>query len=365
MNTGTSLNDAGSDMESIPMDKKTADALTEVEKDALGEISNICMGTCATTLSTLLGKRVVITTPKVMISSGNEYLREYEKPVVATEVDYIQGLDGHNVFLLKKEDALLITNLLMGGNQTEEELADMYLSAMSEVMNQMVGASSTALANILNVHINISPPKTTEFSLEDEIVESVFPQEMLVRINFLMEIEGLLVSNIMQFMPLRFAKKLAESLLLGNEPEPAPAAKSKPKKAPAPSNVRAESGAKPPAPERPEPEAQEKKPVKISAARFQSFDEEEKDFQTPNQQNMDLIIDVPLNVTVVLGRAKKSIKEILDMNLGSVIVLDRLAGEMVDVMVNGKMFARGEVVVIDDNYGVRITEVMTPGRVKM
>lgn len=363
MNTGTSVNDTGSDMESVPMDKKT-DALTEVEKDALGEISNICMGTCATTLSTLLGKRVVITTPKVVISRGNEYLREYEKPVVATEVDYTQGLDGRNVFLLKKEDALLITNLLMGGDQTEEELADMYLSAMSEVMNQMVGASSTALANILNVHINISPPVTTEFSLEDEIVGSVFPKEMLVRISFLMEIEDLLVSNIMQFMPLRFAKKMAESLLIDNEP--APAVESKPKKAPAPPKARAESPAPPPAPAHPDPEEQEKKPVKISAARFQSFDEEENDFQTPiQQQNMDLIIDVPLNVTVVLGRAKKSIKEILDMNLGSVIVLDRLAGEMVDVMVNGKMFARGEVVVIDDNYGVRITEVMTPGRLKM
>lgn len=363
MNTGTSVNDTGLDMDNIPMNKET-DALTEEEKDALGEISNICMGTCATTLSTLLGKRVVITTPKVLISAGNEYLREYEKPVVATEVDYTQGLDGHNIFLLKKEDALLITNLLMGGGQTEEELADMYLSAMSEVMNQMVGASSTALANILNVHINISPPVTTEFSIEDEIVESVFSQEMLVRISFRMEIEDLLVSNIMQFMPLRFAKKLAESLLIGNKPEPA--AESKPKKAPAPPKAREETRAQPPAPERAAPEAQEKKPVKISAARFQSFDEEEeKDFHSPSQQNMDLIIDVPLNVTVVLGRAKKCIREVLDMNLGSVIVLDRLAGEMVDVMVNGKMFARGEVVVIDDNYGVRITEVMTPGRVKM
>jgi flagellar motor switch protein FliN/FliY len=363
MNTGTSWNDTGLDMESTPMNTKP-DILTEEEKDALGEISNICMGTSATTLSTLLGKRVVITMPRVTISKGNEYLREYEKPVVATAVYYTQGLDGYNIFLLKKEDALLITNLLMGGEQSEEDLEEMYLSAVSEVMNQMVGASSTALANILNVQINISPPTTMEYSSEDEIVESAFPTGTLVRISFRMEIEGLLVSNIMQFMPLRFAKTLAESLLIGNEPEPEPPVDTRPKNEPASSQVQQDRAAHY-ASVYAEPQEQAKQPVKIRAARFQSFDEEEKEMGSTSQQNMDLIIDVPLNVTVVLGRAKKSIREILEMNLGSVIVLDRLAGEMVDVMVNGKMFARGEVVVIDDNYGVRITEVMTPSNVKM
>lgn len=370
MKTGTSLNDTGLDMENT-LNGMNEEVLSDDEKDALGEISNICMGTSATTLSSLLGKRVVITTPKVTISKGNEYLREYEKPVVATTVEYTQGLDGHNIFLLKKEDALLITNLLMGMEQTEEEMGDLYLSAVSEVMNQMVGASSTALANILNVHVNISPPTTMEFDSEDQIVESAFPTGMLVRISFRMEIEDMLVSNIMQFMPLRFAKKLAESLLVGNtEPEPVEV---KPMNAPAtnvtptPSVSSAQSErAQQLATAYAEPKEQaNKKPVKISAAKFQSFDEGDADMSSTSQQNMDLIIDVPLNVTVVLGRAKKSIREILDMNLGSVIVLDRLAGEMVDVMVNGKMFARGEVVVIDDNYGVRITEVMTPSSVKM
>ena len=360
MNTGTSWNDTGLDMEKTPMNEMPEEILTDEEKDALGEISNICMGTSATTLSSLLGQRVVITTPKLTISKGDEYLREYEKPVVATTVEYTQGLDGHNIFLLKKEDALLITNLLMGTDQTEEEIGDLYLSAVSAVMNQMVGASSTALANILNVHVNISPPTTMEFSSEDEIVESAFPTGMLVRISFRMEIEGLLVSNIMQFMPLRFAKKLAESLLVGTVPEP-PADPVMPTPAQQAQNERAQQFASAYA----EPPRESKKPVKISAAKFQSFDEEDSDMASTSQQNMDLIIDVPLNVTVVLGRAKKSIREILDMNLGSVIVLDRLAGEMVDVMVNGKMFARGEVVVIDDNYGVRITEVMTPSSVKM
>ncbi len=358
MNTVTS--DTGADMENTLMNNNPV-TLTDDEKDTLGEIGNICMGTSATTFSTLLGKRVVITTPNVTISNGNEYLREFEKPVVVTRVNYTQGLDGLNIFLLKKEDALLITNLLMGGDQSEEELAEMYLSAISEVMNQMVGASSTALANLLNVHVNISPPITTEFSRDDQDSEAVFPDEMFVRISFRMEIEDFLESSIMQFMPVRFAKKLAESLLSGNNPEPKTVVKpvimpeKKAESAPKSSSVQ------PPSYQAvPEPEENQKKPVKISTARFQSFDDEtEKKETRASQHNMDLIIDVPLNVTVVLGRAKKSIREVLDLNLGSVIVLDRLAGEMVDVMVNGKMFARGEVVVIDDNYGVRITEVMT------
>lgn len=355
MNSGTSANDGG---------LKTAEArigdealgLSGEEKDTLGEIGNICMGTCATTLSTLLGKRVLITTPTVTTCRGNEYLEEYEKPVVATEVSYTEGLDGNNVFLLKKEDALLITNVLMGGEQTEEEIGDMYLSAISEVMNQMVGASSTALADILHVNINISPPTTTEFIREDQIIEDVFSKEMLVRINFRMEIEDLLASNIMQLMPYEFAKNLADSLMNGSQTSPVEASpKTKPDsgKEMKPGGMYAadlNAGAC---------EAKESKPVKIRAAKFQSFGENGNDL--PNgvpQQNIDLIIDVPLQVTVVLGKTKKSIREILDMGIGSVIVLDRLAGEMVDVLVNGKMFARGEVVVIDDNYGVRITEMI-------
>jgi len=322
------------------------------------------MGTCATTLSTLLGKRVVITTPMVSLCKGNEYLEEYEKPVVATEVSYTCGLDGNNVFLLKKEDALSITGVLMGGGQTEDEIGDMYLSAMSEIMNQMIGSSSTALADILHVGINISPPVTTEFSREDQIFESVFSNQVLVRISFRMEIEDLLVSNIMQMMPYEFAKKLVVSLLNEGPQEPAEN-KAPVKTADLPVKEDVLNVMDSPEPKKKTQEIKERKPVELRTAKFQSFDEESPETMTQaSQQNIDLIIDVPLQVTVVLGKSKKSIREILDMGMGSVIVLDRLAGEMVDVLVNGKVFARGEVVVIDDNYGVRITEMMS-GQIKM
>ena len=356
MNSGTSVNELSLDNEKELCAVGEA-ILSNDEKDALGEIGNICMGTSATTLSELLGKRVVITTPRVTTCTGKEYLREYEKPVVATAVTYIQGLVGHNVFVLKKDDALAITGLLMGGGSSEEEIGELYLSAISEVMNQMVGSSSTALANILHVHVNISPPETTEFAEEDEIIEKVFSDEMLIRINFRMEIEDFLVSNIMQLMPFAFGKKLAGSLLNKEEQKPV----EQPKKVAAADNRNRGSMEK-----RMEESVVEraqkddKKTMELKAAKFQSFDANDIS-QAGNalQQNIDLIIDVPLQVTVVLGKTKKSIREILDLGMGSVIVLDRLAGEMVDVLINGKEFARGEVVVIDDNYGIRITEMMS------
>jgi flagellar motor switch protein FliN/FliY len=339
--------------------------LNDFEKDTLGEIGNICMGTCATTLSALLGKRVVITAPRVSICTGSEYLEEYERPVVAAEVFYTEGLDGNNVFLLKKDDALLITSLLMGGGQTEEEIGDMYLSAMSEVMNQMIGSSSTALADILHVHVNISPPVTTEYVREDQVYESVFTNRVLVRISFKMEIEDLLVSNIMQMMPYEFAKKLVASLINGTEQEAVEEKKVSAKEADWQNEGGGLSVMEDPDLKKSAQDAKGKKPSELRTVKFQSFDEDRPAIaDKAMQQNIDLIIDVPLQVTVVLGKSKKSIKEILELGLGSVIVLDRLAGEMVDVLVNGKIFARGEVVVIDDNYGVRITEMMS-GQLKM
>ncbi len=339
--------------------------LTTDEKDALGEIGNICMGTSATTLSTLLDKRVTITTPTVTVIRGNEFLDEYERPVVSTEVSYTKGLDGDTIFLLKKDDAILITTVLLGSDEQAHEL---YLSAISEVMNQMVGAASTALADILHAHVNISPPITKEISrddAEDEILRH--SSEVFIRISFRLEIEDLLTSNIMQLFPFEFGKRLAESLTappvpIVKKPEmPAvPVAPARPQTYAAEQNTRNTAPAR--------PERSEKPKVELKTVKYQSFsDPDSSEFSMMpdlDRSNIDLIIDVPLQVTVLLGKTKKSVKEILELGRGSVIVLDRLAGEMVDVLVNGKQFARGEVVVIDDNYGVRITELTSPEKAK-
>ena len=336
--------------------------LTDAEKDTLGEIGNICMGVSATTLSTLLGKRVTITTPRVSICSDSQCYEEYEKPVVATEVSYIEGIEGNSVFLIKKDDALLITSLLMGSDTADQaELNELYLSAISEVMNQMVGSASTALADLLHVSINISPPMVKEIALDDGHISQLSQDDVRIKISFRMEIEGLLVSNIMQIMPYAFGKNLAGSL---TEPETAPKHTDKQVFVDAPKPVHEADaplrGSGSTMPER------NNERMQLKAVKYQSFnDTKPKSYATGTidaRNNIDLIMDVPLQVTVVLGKSKKSIKEILDLNMGSVIVLDRLAGEAVDVLVNGKLFARGEVVVIDDNYGVRITEITAYGQ---
>lgn len=328
------------------------ETLSDLEKDTLGEIGNICMGTSATTLSTLLGKRVNITTPRVTTCRGTEYLEEYEKPIVATEVSYTQGVDGTNVFLIKKEDALAITEVLVG---TDSDLDELYLSAISEVMNQMVGSSSTALADLIHASVNISPPVVKEIT-RDTITDS--EGELLIKTSFRLEIEGLLESNLVQIMPFEFGKKLVRTLI-GEEPQ----AEEPPAPAPTRPTVREPQAPVPRMPKANEKDVkrmQNEEKVELKAVKFESFDSNGSDFLMNHPEmskNIDLIIDVPLHVTVVLGKTRKSIKEILDLNRGSIIVLDRLAGEMVDVLVNGKLFAKGEVVVIDDNYGVRITEI--------
>lgn len=348
-------------MSQMLMNNKGQDAagltLRDNEKDALGEIGNICMGTSATTLSQLLGKRVTITAPKVSLVKGNEYLDEYEKPVVVTEVSYTKGLNGFNIFLIKKEDALSITEVLMGSPAGADE---MYISAISEVMNQMVGSSSTALADLLHISVNISPPVVKEIMDNNDVVSK--EGQMLIRTSFLLEIEDLLKSDILQIIPFDFGKKLASTLIV-EEPEPKPALEGHPKTIGVSNPTlnmqqQVSTAAAVTKDARIMNDENNEGKIELKEVKFQSFNEKPGDFTYPADiSNIDLIIDVPLHVTVVLGKSKKSIKEILELNRGSVIVLDRLAGEMVDVLVNGKLFARGEVVVIEDNYGVRITEI--------
>lgn len=341
--------------------------LTNDEEDALGEIGNICMGTSATTLYTLFGKKVSITTPRVSICRSAKDLGEYQKPFVAVEISYTEGINGYSIFLLKESDVILMTDLLMGGDGNVDasgELGELQLSAISEVMNQMIGSASTALADILHKPVNITPPKVTPIMLEDEnLGKLACGNDVMIKTSFVMEIEDLLVSEIMQILPFNIGKQLAASLLNGiidekQDMQKAPPQQSMPKQPPSGSPMPDVM----PRPVRNE-QQQEKNRVGVRAVQYQSFDATSPyDTDQDSKENINLIMDVPLQVTVELGKTKKSIKEILSFSTGSVIVLDRLAGEMVDILVNGKLFAKGEVVVIDDNYGVRVTDILASPR---
>ena len=340
--------------------------LSDLEQDALGELGNICMGTSATTLSTLLGKKVSITTPRLRVARSMQDLEQYQKPYVAVEVSYISGVDGYNILLMKNEDVVIITDILMGGDGNvapDTEIGELQLSAISEVMNQMVGSASTALSSILMVPVNISPPRTRTIVLEEEAIEDMAcADDVTIAINFSMEIEGILKSELMQILPFDFGKKMANVLLNDMNasavpapppPQPEPA---KPRVSPPTQHVNA-----PQRPAAPPRSQQDTTRVGVKAMQYPSFDEatSHPHGNAEYDSSLNLILDVPLQVTVELGMAKKSIKEILSLTNGSVIVLDKLAGEMVDVLVNGRLYARGEVVVIDDNYGVRVTEIIS------
>lgn len=355
----------------------TTMTLTDAERDAVGEIANINMGTAATTLSTLLNNKVTITTPKVSYVTINEISAQYDKPCVFIHISYIDGISGNNVLILKEHDVKVITDLMMGGDgsNTEGELTELHLSAISEAMNQMMGSAATSLSSMLDKKVDISPPTASVVDLNDSIDDvtvSSFLADELVQVSFTMQIGDLVDSQIMQLYPFDFARDLYQKFIgdagLGQEeaqPEPAPAAQ--PQSTPDPMagvNMNSAAQVMPQQPQMQPDMAQQvmQQPymmpapnVNVQPAQFQPFNAGVSPLM--QQENIDLIMDVPLEVTVELGRSNKSIKEILDFSPGTIIELNKLAGEPVDVLVNGKFVAKGEVVVIEENFGIRITEI--------
>ena len=380
-----------------------ADALSDMEKDIMGEIANISMGTAATTLSSLVNQKVDITTPTVAYSHWDELVSQYDRPCVFLQISYREGLSGNNVLILKDRDVKIIADLMMGGDglNTEGEIGDLHLSAICEAMNQMMGTSATSLSSMLNMKIDISPPTASLVDLNDTVDEADitdFLKGGFVKISFKMTIGELVDSEIMQLYPVEFCRELCGKFTSGTETAAAPEPKAE---APAPAPAPAPTPAPAPAP-MPTSVAMEQQPmpqqmgmpmggypmqqmgmpmmqpgmmgmpmpgnqmmgymaapmqeVNVQSAQFQAFS---PDLVAENQkENIHLIMDVPLEVTVELGRTTKSIQDILEFAPGTIIELNKIAGEPIDVLVNGKYVARGEVVVIEENFGVRVTEII-------
>lgn len=375
--------DSGSSSDGGGDSEKIEGILSDMEKDALGEIGNISMGSAATTLSVLLAHKVNITTPTVSVATMNIIKEHYPMPYLVVEVGYTIGIDGNNVLAIQAQDAAIIADLMMGGDGTapEQELNEIHMSAVGECMNQMMGTVATSLSTMFNKKIDISPPKVNlvDFGAEDAISEIVMNADPIVRISFRMEVEGLIDSEIMQILPVDVAKEMVQSLLGGGpdpekeEPAPPPPPPPPPQQAaPPPPPPPPQQAAPPPMQQAAPPPMQgaqygyggapQMQPhvatnVPVSPAQFQPLSMEPVQV---NEANIGLILDVPLQITVELGRTKKSIKEVLELATGSIVELDKLAGEPVEIQVNGQYLAKGEVVVIDENFGVRITEIASP-----
>lgn len=439
--------------------------------DAIGEIFNISLGSSATAVSNMLARRVDITTPTVSVVSAKDFTLGDLQPAIGVKIDYVAGLSGSNIMLLKRSDVRAIVDILMGSTTKDEdfEINELNMSAICEVMNQMMGAASTAMSDFLNRMVNISTPQAFEISSLDEFVEKYFPSNgMLVVIRFKFSIEDAVESEFMSALSMDLVRELlkgfgieGEDVGMGAEPEPAPAPAAQPAAAAEPElssgsgaslsqeeieklmaqnfaeaqaaqqnaspqpAVSAEQPAQPqvaatPAPQQPvaavpaqqtpvqqpvaqaqqgvpqampqmSPEMQqqyaampyppygmqmpyppmyymppqqqaapEPKTIKTTKPAMPKFEEHATSLNEEQESNLDLLMSVPVDVAVEIGRTRRRVKDILNYTKGSLVVLDRLAGDRADLYVNGKCIAKGDIVVVDDNFGLRIAEIIEP-----
>lgn len=438
------------------------DLFSPMDVDALGEMMNISLGSSATAVSNMLGQRVDITTPTVSVIKTKDFSLGNLEPAIGVEIRYVAGLEGSNIMLLKRSDIKVIVDLLMGMETPDEEfeLNDLTISAVCELMNQMMGAASTALSDFFGFSVNISTPQPFQLDDLDQFKRDHFPQnaDTVVVVRFALKIEGVLESEFMNVMSVNLAKELLKGLGLGDTseepapaaapaPQPAPAAEAssggvlsqdqiekmlqgggdaQPQAAPAPAPQSAPAAAAPaggvlsqeeiekmpqgggtaqpqapgmpaqpaagaampqqmppmqgmpmqgqpaangqmgyppmyyppyPYPMAPMAGYPDPKVINTQPVEMPPMDLGEQ-LGKEQAQNLDLIMEVPLQVTVEIGRARQKVQDILEFSKGSLVVLDKLAGDQVDLFVNGKCIARGDVVVIDDNFGVRITEIV-------
>ncbi|MGO4864932.1 flagellar motor switch phosphatase FliY [Ligilactobacillus ruminis] len=330
----------------------------QARMDLIGEVGNISMSQAATTLSSILNHRVSITTPRVTKIRFASLMEGIKTPKVATTVEYKEGVIGTNLMLLQVRDASVIADLMMGGpgnTKEDAEFGDLELSAVAEAMNQMIGSASTSMATMINCKVDILPPTVKLWGEPDNIsYDGINPDSIVYRISFNLEVDGLIESEIMQIFTKEMVNDIAAAMMADKatvvndrevpaEEQPAPDA------APIPQS-------QPQTQPQPQPAPQPKQPpVEVSQPSFQTLDGHAQ----VEGDNLDLLMDIPLNLSVVLGTSKKSVRDILSLNTGSVIELERLTDEPLDILLNGKLIAQGEVVVINDNFGVRITNILS------
>ena len=392
------------------------DYLNLMEQSALGEIGNISFGSSATALSTLLNQKVEITTPVVSMINRNKLEEEFPHPYVAVKVEYTAGINGMNLLVIKQSDASIIADIMLGGDglHPNMDLGEIQLSAVQEAMNQMMGSAATSMSTVFNKKVDISPPSIDLLNiLQDEGRDYIPDEDLLIKVSFRLKIGELIDSNIMQLLPLKFAHGIAKTLLGEEEvtnveqpmqnvvPEVVPQTTQVQQPVYEPP-IEQSSYANPMAQQQSMPQAppmvqqqmvqqpmyqqpptyqqqaattyqeppvhampyyqaphgqKQQPPVNVQQAQFTSF--EQANITPAEARNLNMLLDIPLQVTVELGRTKHSVKDILQLASGSIIELDKLAGEPVDILVNSRLIAKGEVVVIEENFGVRITDIIS------
>lgn len=363
---------SGEDTSDTSTDKADEELITEIDKDLLGEIGNISMGSASTALYQLINQQVNITTPVVSVTTLKEIRQGFETPNIILDIKYIEGIVGRNILIIKIQDGAVISNLMMGGDGKIEAnlttLSEIEISAVSEAMNQMIGSAATSMATMFGRKVDISPPTSKVIENENiAISDDISEDQPIVKVSFRLTIGDLVDSNIMQIFPIETAKNIV-AIMTGEDKgqeKVEPVKQSEPiqnKEIEQPVQASQQQYAQQQQYQQPQyqqpqyAQPQYQQPVEVHQAAFEPLVPQQG---VPPMKNMDLILDVPLDISVVLGRTRKSIQDILNLGTGSLIELEKLAEEPVEILVNGKQIALGEVVVVDENFGVRITSIVS------
>lgn len=357
---------------------------SDMERDVIGEVMNISLGSSATSLSTLLGKRVEITVPKVNVINATEFSYENLEPAIGVEINYVEGLNGVNLMIWKRLDAKAIIEILMGQSIADDEfeMDEINSSAICEVMNQMMGSAATALSDFLGKSINISTPLAYEINDKTEFRNKYFIEdEVIVAVSFDLFIEGTVQSQFINVMPVSLAREIVSNFLKGAENFAESTVEETTTQEIKKTDMAAEvkdiqrntevleyeedddyderPRQRITQPPKPKQKKKEQVPVNVRPMDYERFDEDEEDTLSEEQlSNLELIMTVPLEISVEIGKSKRKIKDILEFSQGTIIELDKQAGALVDIIVNGQLIAKGEVVVVNDNFGVRIAEII-------
>ena len=309
--------------------------LTDTEKDTLAEIGNISMGSAATALSTLINKKVSITVPDVSVKTLGEIQESYPIPCIVVDVKYQTGLQGSNLLVIKEQDAAVIGNLMMGIDEGEipEFVDEISMSALSEAMNVMMGSAATAMSELFNKKINISPPDAFRQDLGEKIDSLGNRDELVAVVSFRFSISDVVDSVMLQIIDIDFAKEMVEMLFSSGESEPVQTSETQYTAV----------------------EEQDQEPAPAAWGSLQA--DGNQDSMELGNLNIELIKDIPVKVRAILGRTKMSIENILKLGPGHIMELDTLDGEPIDVYANNTLIARGEVVVVGEQFGIRITEI--------
>lgn len=399
--------------------------LSNDEIDAIGEILNISMGSAATAISTMLDKQVIITTPNVKEQKFGDVDYRSLEPALLVQIEYIEGITGSNVMMFRQQDMQVILNLLMGNEEPTEnfEFDELSMSAACEVMNQMMGASATALSEFLGKTINISTPTASVTDDENNVDLDIPQDEKVVTVSFNLDISGVMNSNFISIMPINLVKMIVSQVMGNAEEEQTPVQQQLVDVVPAQQPIETAQQQMPPQQVPPQqipqqmqqqmmppqqmpqqmqqqmmqpqqmPQQMQQMPypgygyayppmmpaqgnlngpsqeqsnvikqskdVHVQSAQFPNFTNQPAPDTAPlTKANMGLMMNVPLSVSVEIGKTKRKIRDIIEFTQGTVIELEKQAGAPVDIVVNGQLIARGDVVVIDDNFGVRITEIV-------